>query len=887
MSSVNQSAGAQRFMTGAAMGALALLLASQASAQTQAAGRAGARPASGDSTQVDEVVVTGTSIRGVAPIGSQLIQLDQAEIKSTGAQNTASLLATIPQLNSFGTVPRPGADGANPVNPPALRGLPAGATLSLLNGHRLVGLGTISTLADPTSIPIAAIQRVEVLADGASATYGSDAVAGVVNVILRRNLDGVDAQLVYGTADGYSQKTASVVGGKTWDSGSFLIGYQYFSNTSLMGKDRDYVTGDLRPFGGSDTRSTFTSPPNVIVNGQTYHYDGSTFAPGATLYDPNRDTSLIPASIRRTAIANFRQDVGERIHLFGDANWGHLDTDVVSGPGSTALTITSANPFFKSPVPGATSETVNYRFTRENGPYSHNLTTVKYYGASLGADIDITKNWHGQVFGNYGHGYAVVDQAAGTVIDAAALRAALASTNPATAFDPFDGRTSAATLAGIRGVENIPSSRQQLYQLAGHIDGTLFTLPGGDVRTALGVEFRRETYAGTITGGTLAARTRIDRGRTREVRSAYGEVFLPIVGDQNAFPGVRSLTVDGALRYDNYNDFGAATNPKIGANWVPVEGLTVRANYSKSFHAPSLADLNATDSRAQYITGTFSPNFFTPVSPARPYNVLLLAGGNPNLLPEKATTYSFGADFQPTSVPGLRLSATYFSIHYTDVIGIAAGAFTNPALLSRFIIANPTQAQLDAALASSPSVVGIPIPVEQIEFIDDLRRYNLGVQDVHGLDFSANYRVPATAFGDFDFGVDGNYYLQNRAQPAPGAPFTNNMKTGSTPIPRWRVRGSAGWHNGAWGGNLFVNHIGPFNNIGATPIQRVSAWTTFDANLSYDFGDFYAAKQVQLQVDVSNIFNTDPPRAYSPPGFIQAVASPLGRLVQVSLRTSF
>jgi iron complex outermembrane receptor protein len=834
----------------------------------------------------EEIVVTGTSIRGVAPVGSQLIQISQEDIQASGAQNTAALLASVPQLNSFGTTPRPGSDGANPTNPPSLRGLPPGATLNLLNGHRLVGLGTISTQADPSSIPIAAIERVEVLTDGASSTYGSDAVAGVINVILRRDLDGIDVQGTYGFADGYDEKQVSAVAGKTWDSGFAMIGYQYFQNSDLSGNDRGFVTSNLAGFpGGFDTRSAFALTPNVNVNGQDFNYNGTSFTPGLVRYDAARDSSLVPASKRHSAIANFRQDIGDSVELFGDANYGNIETVVLSPAQTAGLTITSANPYFQSPIAGATSATVNYRFNREYGA-TRNFNSVEYYGGRLGADFKISDKWNGQLYANYQHGFAEVFQGGGVSIDGAALNAALASTNPATAFDPFTGRTSAATLQAIRsGGINTPASNQTVFQVLGKVDGTVVSLAGGDVRAALGVEFRRETFYGSIDQSTPTTPNVVRAGGGRSIKSIYGELYIPLVSSANAVPGVYSLALNGTLRHDSYSDFGSTTNPKIGIEYAPVEELTLRANYSKSFRAPNLSDIYATDSRAQYIEGINVPDFFNPVAPGPRngnYNILLLAGGNANLQPETASTYSIGADLKPTS--NVRLSATYYNIKYENVINIAAGAFSNPALFSRFITANPTQAQVDAAVAQLPAIWGVPIPASQIDFIDDLRRYNLGAQNIEGLDFSADIRIPTTSAGTFNVGGSGNYLLTNETQPATGAAFIDNLQLAN---PRWRMRGYVNWSNSSWTANLFVNHIGSFNNPGVSPVQRVKSWTTFDANIGYDFGELFGTRGTSIQLYVQNLFDKDPPQAFSSPGFIQSYASPLGRMVQVSVRTKF
>ncbi|SEJ91370.1 iron complex outermembrane recepter protein [Sphingobium sp. AP50] len=836
-----------------------------------------------DDQPIEEIVVTGTSIRGVAPVGSQLVQLNEEQIRATGAQSTSSLLATIPQLNSFSSVPVNTAGGSNPTTAPSLRGLPSSATLSLVNGHRLVGVGTIGTVADPSAIPFAALSRVEVLTDGASSTYGSDAVAGVLNFILRRDLDGIDATANYAFADGYDQKTASVVAGKTWEGGSLLFGVQYTENNALLGDERDFVTNDFRPFGGVDARSQNNNPPTVNVAGQPYAWNGTGFTTGPSLYDNTDDTDIIPKSKRWSGIANFHHRVTDDVDLFIDANYGHIETDLRAQQVTpSAFTITSSNPFFRSPVAGSTSETVLYSFRNELGRFRHDYQKVEYFGVSGGADINLTDNWHARVFANWGYSDTKVRQEG---INETALSAAAAGTTTSTAFDPFTGQTSAATLASIFDYINNPGSKQELYQVVGTVDGKLFTLPGGDLRVALGAEIRGETYDGINLVGRASAPTVITAQADRTVKSAYGEIFVPIFGDDNATTGLRRLVLTASLRHDSYNDFGSSTNPKVGAEWEPVEGLTFRGNFSKSFHAPSLADLQAVDSRAQTFTG-YSPNFFTPVSPVQQYNVVYLAGGNPNLQAEKATTYSLGADLKPAALPGFRASVTYFNIKYKNLITIASGAFTNSAL-SQFYVLNPTDTQIASAIGSM-RVEGTLYAPGTTNVLIDLRRNNLGAQNVSGLDFQMNYDKRLGSV-EGRIGINGSYYLNNETQAAPGGVFVDNLKLAN---PRWRLRGNLGAQAGPFNGNLFINYIGPYNNPSATPVQRVKGWTTVDATLNYELVKLGRADSgIELQLSAINLFDRDPPQLISSNGLTvqnqPTYASPLGRLLQLGVRVKY
>lgn len=202
------------------------------------------QPAAEDEAATDRVVITGTSIRGVPPTGSNLISVSRDEIETIGAANTPDLLASVPQLNSFNTAPQASIGGFGSFAP-GMRGLPANATLPLMNGHRLVAAAANETNPDYPLIPALALERIEVVADGASAINGSDAVAGVVNFITRRNFSGLEVSASYGMANEYYAGNLGAAYGTDWGSGSALLAYQYTENDNIMGRDRDYRIQDF------------------------------------------------------------------------------------------------------------------------------------------------------------------------------------------------------------------------------------------------------------------------------------------------------------------------------------------------------------------------------------------------------------------------------------------------------------------------------------------------------------------------------------------------------------------------------------------------------------------------------------------------------------------
>lgn len=831
------------------------------------------------------IVVTGTSIRGVAPVGSQLIQVDQNYIQDSGVQSTAALLATIPQFDSFASRPTPISSGAAPTTPPSLRTLGPGATLSLLNSHRLVGIGTLSTVADPTSLPIAAIARVEVLTDGASATYGSDAIGGVLNVILRKDLDGVDARASVGVAQGYTQEVLSLVGGKTWATGSILIGGQYQHNNGLLGGRRDFITENFVPFGGTDNRTRSTALPNVTVGGTTFGFNGAGFTAVPNLTSAAQESDLIPASRKWTAVLNAEQRLGENVRLFADGHYGNLKTIFRLSPASDTLsfTITDANPFFRTPVPGATSVDVQQGAHQLLGHFHENIQDLEYWGVSGGGEIDFSEDWSGQLVANYGHSHSEVDQ---DVFDNGAFFAAVASTDPATAYDPFTGRTSPATIARITDAIATPGSTQTLFQATAAINGSLFALPGGDAKLALGGEYRRETYEGFGINGLRSAPMTTFINSDRDIWSAYGEVFLPLVGEDSGIPLMRRLDVSAALRHDRYSDFGSTTNPKVGVNWGVVDGLTLRGTYAKSFHAPSLADIRAIDDLVFYLPGVLAPGVLTPPGVTTPQNLILLAGGNLDLQPEKATTWSFGADFNPTFAPRLRASATYFDIDYTDRVVRTLFdflPFVNPGATNRVVIFDPTEDQINERIVGLAPVGAPRFAPGEADLLIDARRINLGGSRVKGLDVTLAYSIDlgdGTLLAD----VNGTHLFSKITALVPGGDVLDELE--QTATPEWRWRTHLGWKSGNFRANAFWSHLGGYNNVAVNPVQRVDSFDPIDVNFALEIPNSGFGKNFEIQFDIQNVFDEDPPFLLSGNG-ASALSSPIGRLFQVSVRVDF
>lgn len=891
-------------LSGASTVALSLLLATPVQAQDAASGlpdshtdqQNGALVSQSDDEpqQGADIIVTGSSIRGVPPTGSNLISVSREDIETIGASTTPELLAAVPQLNSFNTAPR-AANGGPGAFAPGLRSLPASATLPLMNGHRLVGAAVNQTNPDFPFIPELAIERVEIVADGASAIYGSDAVAGVVNFITRRHVSGIETSVRYGMADDYHTFSAGALAGHDWGSGSILAAYQYSENGNIIGSDRRYRVVDHRPFGGVDTRTTYCPAPNVLVDttGYAVNYAAPDLAPNTTnKCDSGAVADLVPASRLHSVFVTGRQELSKGITLWGDLLYSDRKDTVRAAPpaatGSSGGVILYnfpgfTNPYFQTPPgTGATTEFVQFRTDNLYGAdHIDNRYRARALNSTAGINAALIGDLTLSVYGTYD---SARNDSYLPAIDPAALDAAALGTTPDTALDPFGDRTAPAVAAAITDYAGDLTIHQGTYLGAAKIDGSVVDLPGGKMKIAAGFEYRRETFKQEgIYGGSP-----VPEDLDRNIKSVYGEIFVPIFGPGNEIPLVHRLDLSVSGRYDHYSDFGSTTNPKIGINWDPVEGLTLRGTYGTSFRAPGLRDVGATVGAYYFNAAAIAGSTYRdPTRGAAQVDTVFLLGGNKDLQPEKARTYSIGADWQPAFLPNFRTSLTFYDIHYTNVIGTPIGpiAFTDPTFAS-VVYRNPTAAQLDSLLSIAVPVNFVPGTLPPIGNLLDFRQGNFGVRDTNGLDFNVNYRLP-TGFGAIFAGVAGNYIFKFDTRLSATAPNSDQLIQG---IPKATVRGTLGIQAGPVSVVSFVNYRAGITAQYATPTgtaqYNADAYTTVDLRLTVSLPDTGLAKGTQLAMEINNLFDRNPP--FFPGGDGTGGAyNPIGRYIAMNLRKKF
>lgn len=864
------------------------------------------------STELDDIVVTGTLLRSSGALASPVIVLDREALDARGRATVADILVDLPQ-NYAGTstplVQGAGTDrtGSNSVFSTAvnLRGLGATSTLTLINGRRLAGSGFRGELADISALPSGAVERLDVLLDGASAIYGTDAVAGVVNVILRRTFDGQESRVRASAARGGAEDLlVSHLAGRTWSGGGAYLSLEYQTLNAFSSLDRDYsASGDLRPYGGSDYRFIYSSPGNILAfnaaaGGYVSQYairpgpSGVAQTPGDFVAgDANRlalnvGSDLSPETDRYSAYARLSQALGDRLELSADLRYSRRDYTLLNTPGVGIFSVTSANPHFVSPT-GAASHLIGYSFYNDLGS-GVSEGRSESLGATLAARYDLAGDWElnayaayaeesGELVGRNRPNSRFVAEALGNIPDDPATPFSAARDGYLNLFGSGDAN-SPAVLEFIRAGYSTGSDHGRASSLNLLAEGPLWTLPGGEVRLAVGAQWRDEWLE---TGSTsfLSAATPLvfttpEQGR--QIAALFAEASLPLVGDANGRPGLRKLELSLAGRIEHYDDFGETTNPRIGLAWSPVDDLSVRMAWGTSFRAPSLPQLyNAPGASGLFLARAGGSQLLS----------LLLIGGNPDLEPETAETFSTGFTWQPEN--GFSLDVNYFDTRFQDRIAqpVAANttnALIDPSLAAFVTLISPGTNPADLARVQSYSTLpGFPTlyPAATYGAIVDMRWVNTGEVQVSGLDLAARYPI---AFGGGRLTLEGtaSWVLTYDNQTTPTAVVEDVVGLSGYPG-RLRARGGATWARGAIGAGLHWSHAAAGRDrLGL----GVGAWNTLDGRVSWSPRKG-GLEGLTFALSAQNLLDEDPPfqNGAAGYGFDPAQGNPFGRVIAVQL----
>lgn len=885
-----------------------------------------AQDSGAESGDDEAIIVTGTMIRGIAPIGAPVVALGDEVIAKTGLTDVTSVLRSVPQVSSLGissstTGTTANGQGTNTtfasgVN---IHGLGTQATLTLIEGHRGSPGGQFGNYFDPSNVPVIAVGRMEILTDGASATYGSDAMAGVVNIGLRRGFDGLEVRGSLSLADSYHGNTQSMIVGKKWSTGSVMIAGERTYTDRLMASERPdlFIADAPRVIAGSGTLprgyTPFTVNPNIVTSSGTVYAGtyGATSIADFTADAQNAqgewyNSTAMPELERYSLVGSFEQELTPGVELYGLGLFSRRTWDAqghVSGSTTavnSTLSVPSTNPYFIAGIPGATtSQTVQLSQAANLGAQIFS-GTEKAWMASVGARVDLGSDWqidiYGQKSGNKVYRDRYAQLYACGLTGGAGCVGALNETAPDRAFNPY-GQNGESVIGTFSSITN-QYSYYRSTMVAGKVDGPVFDLPGGSVRAALGADWRKDTEGqrnSNVMLGKTTPYTSSASSKSMNVKSAFVEVVVPVIGADNAGSFARRLDFSAAVRYSDYDILSeSSTNPKFGLTWKPTDDLSISASYAKSFRV----NLASTDKNNQPLLRIRSITDY--LAPSGRANAIQRGGGNPGLTPETSTTFTTGFDWKPRAVPGLRLYASYFNIEYAGVIDTPGVAVLNgvtqsaEAIYSDYVMRRPStvtpgadDSAFDAFVATLIADPNFSGSVSNVDLIVDARSQNAGVIKTDGIDLAASYDWDLGG-GVMNVGLNGQIFLSYKRSLTPAGAMVSRL--GQIDFPNnYALRGQVGWDNDNVSVTFFGNYQPSYTNTYTAPYQTIDSSFTVDATIAYTTGEAGGLlSNWRFALSAQNLFDAKPPYAeVFEQNFDSSVASMLGRVVTFSISKAF
>jgi outer membrane receptor protein involved in Fe transport len=971
---------------------------------------------------VSEIVVTGSRIvqpnmTATSPVQTVVSQ----EFQLQGRNNTADLLNTLPQVIQIGNADL--SSTSNPLSTPGgvatvdLRGLGPQRTLVLVDGKRL-GIGDPSTAntnpaPDINQIPAALIQRVDVLTGGASAVYGSDAVAGVVNFIMKRNFKGVQLDAQWSTyqhsqgnelmqdlqaARGVTPAKDSVWDGQAWDA-SVVFGVSSPDDRAnitafVTYRDQHPVKYARRDFANCQLNvDTTTTPPTpdcagssnsnifydatgavatryAVVGNRFNVYNRNAITSPPALFNSNPFEYLQHQGKRYTGGFFARYDINNNFNLYSDFSYMKdrssiqiAPSGLFQGSGVTAnagFEINCNNPLLSvqqatticTQAQIAAGERVDLIIGRRNIEGGPRTTEYEHenYRIVLGSRGDIAGPWKYDVYGQ--RYYTSLSQDNLGYMSLQRIQNALLLTRGTTGQPvcssggncvPYNIFTEGGvTPEAVAYLNSSGSQRGSITQsiLSGSVNGDLATYgmkspwANDGVAVAFGGEYRKEQFVfrpdeASLSGdlsGFGGASTAVDQGFN--VKEIYGEIRAPIA-QQMAF--AEELVLEAGYRYSDYSIGVTANTYKLGAQWAPVSDIRFRGSFQRAIRAPNVIELflpqsvtNTSDVSIDPCSGTAAAPAIatlaqcvnTGVSAAQYGNggstntipqcpsgqCAVLNGGNLDLRPEKANTYSIGFTTRPSFIPGFTASIDYFNIKLKDqitsiplAVALSNCLQTGNATFCSLINRAPNGILFGTSVSGGGYISGTVV--------------NIGAAQTSGLDFQASYNLPLTTLGLDDYGTvafnfNGSYLIDSKTTPLPGEPtydcagLFGNTCDGIFPI--WRHTVRATW-NSPWKVQLSVawRHLGPVSleTNSDDPTLGNGTFDAFNDKLgARNYIDLAAVwnvrENISLRAGVTNVFDKDPPLVNS---LIAGTGTPntytaydtLGRRLFVALSANF
>lgn len=865
----------------------------------------------------DEVVVTGSRIRR-DPLAQDapVVQVDQADIAKTGLNSINDVLQRLP--SSGGGLNSRFNNSGNLGNPPDGGGVGAGAAeidlrylgsrrvLVLVDGIRFVNGASASGVpgsTDLNAIPDSAIERVEVLQDGASAIYGSDAIAGVVNIITKKRQDGFMASAQHGMfddGDGFSQNYQL-----SWGNGSgpfqIVIGGNYVKQEGVSAGSRA-LSRFPAPYADSCAAggcSGFLPNGRYAIFGEDLTLIAPVLGRAPTpadfrdFADPGDRFNFAPYNYlqipleRYGAFANLRYELTDNINLSVKGVWNKRKSSNRAAPlpfgvgpaaGITPVLdgtpVDATNPYnpFGVTLDASNMDFIFRRFV-EGGPRRFNQEVETLYSVvTLDGDFGGDNRWYWDVNASYGRNKAEQEMLGN--IHSGRLRQALGPlagcTAPCVPFNLFGGAGSITQpmLDYVTFVQQ-DSSKQETWDVSANIAGSLLDLPGGRLGIAVGAQYRElrgrfdpdPIVAAGFSSDIPAQPTRGDYS----VKEAYAEIEAPILSDT---PFFQLLELNGAVRYSDYSTSGSTTTFKGSLNWKPIRDLRLRGSYSEGFRAPSIGELFGTQSRfdqtlddpcSSHAGNTAARNFQNDatvrancVAAGVPANgsytqanpqISVLVGGNQALEPETSKGWVVGGVYSPSWLRGLSLEANYYNIKITGAIQTVDAEVT----VANCVVSN------DPAACALVTRAGA-----QLTQVSGLLQNIAGIE-TDGLDVNLLYRTGDTRLGRFGL-TWNNSFLFNFDVVVPGTDGTQTIRRAGTEqgspsqgFPKWKSVGILDWDLDNFGATITGRYVSKLEEAGGNELPS-RFYTDLQLRLSTGADDRFG-----FALGANNLFNVSAP----------------------------
>ncbi|MFI2812333.1 MULTISPECIES: TonB-dependent siderophore receptor [Microbulbifer] len=853
-------------------------------------------PTSGDADiaerEMELVEVTGSHIKraqldGPSPVAS----LNAEDIAATGVTDLIGLFSKLPisGQGTFSTQANSSDDTANGGSSVSLRGLGADSTLILVNGRRVsvspFAKNIDTAFVDINNIPLAAIERVDVLKDGASATYGSDAIAGVINIILRDDFDGVELSGKVGgtSAGGGSESNLSMVWGNVTENSSHTFIVDYFNREETLYADRDYSRSAnqsaLRPNDpfATDFRSSSGIPGTIELASDPTVRVPDTFgndvcapedidaANNLCRYDYAPFMSMIPSTERVSFNYLGRYDISDSVEAFAEIN-GQNSKTTVQGAGSPSfeeLFMAGDNPnhpFADMPTSQFYQQDLTMR--RRTVDIGNRLKEVEsdYFRSVVGLEGDLG-DWTWEAAYSYIKSDAV-ERGVDGYPNARRTQEAIDSG----LWDPFEpSSNSAEALAYIETTTTrVGKSTTRSYD--GQVSGPILAMPSGDLMLALGAEHRQDSISDNpddqFLRGDIFGTEATQANGSRDNTAVFAELAVPVLD---------TLEVQVAARHEDYSDFGTTTDPKVSFLWSPMDTMSFRGSWGTAFRAPSLSQLGLgrTDESPNLVDSSRCEAVGNINKACEPQEYTAVFSGNPDLGPEESESYNLGMIVNLDEK--LVMTLDYYNYDIENIIDSDTQyVFSNFGNDPGVVVRRPT---------------GIPGDPGEVVNINDSFQ-NLGDLTTNGIDLDLRYNLD-TDYGSFGFSYVLNYMLEyEELRPAADGGTRINREAGDYELPEMRWTTAVDWSRDTMSARVAVNFIDSFAqdaSVQQPGMGDVDSMTTVDTTVNY-----FGFDSITVTLGVTNLLDEEPPMDYSDfMGFTPSVHSGQGRFAYLSSTYTF